>query len=76
MKIRVLHETTYSFAVVVRRSVQYLRLTPRADRGQTVLSWAVSGPASLVPWIDGLGNHGKAVGGFVQNPDLHQTTIR
>ncbi len=56
MKIRVLHETTYSFAVVVRRSVQYLRLTPRADRGQTVLSWSVSGPASLVPWIDGLGN--------------------
>lgn len=56
MKLLIFHETTYTFATPVRRSVQYLRLTPRADRGQAVLSWSVSGPASLVPWIDGLGN--------------------
>lgn len=56
MKLRIFHETTYTFAVPIRRSVQYLRLTPRADRGQTVLSWTLSGPARLVPWTDGLGN--------------------
>lgn len=56
MKLRIFHETTYTFAAPVRRAVQYLRLTPRADRGQVVLRWSVSGPASLVPWIDGLGN--------------------
>lgn len=56
MKLRIFHETTYTFAVPIRRSVQYLRLTPRADRGQTVLRWSVSGPARLVPWTDGLGN--------------------
>lgn len=56
MKLSIFHETTYTFAAPVRRAVQYLRLTPRADRGQTVLRWSVSGPASLVPWVDGLGN--------------------
>lgn len=56
MRIRIRHETAYSFSTPVRRQVQYLRLTPRADRGQMVLDWSVSGPALLVPWIDGLGN--------------------
>lgn len=73
MKIRVLHETTYSFAAPIRRSVQYLRLTPRADRGQTVLSWSVSGPAALVPWVDGLGNRCHVAS---EAEETHALTIR
>ncbi len=56
MKIRIRHETLYTSAEPARRAVQYLRLTPRTDRCQRVLSWTVSGPTSLVPWIDGFGN--------------------
>ncbi len=56
MKIHIHHETVYTFTSPVARAVQYLRLTPRRDRCQRVLSWSVSGPATLVDWTDGLGN--------------------
>lgn len=56
MKIRISHETVYTFSSPVTRAVQYLRLTPRRDRGQRVLSWSIQGPATMVDWTDGLGN--------------------
>lgn len=56
MKIRIRHETIYTFSQPVARAVQYLRLTPRRERCQRVLSWRLSGPARLVDWVDGLGN--------------------
>ncbi|OAN44770.1 hypothetical protein A6A04_08100 [Paramagnetospirillum marisnigri] len=56
MRLRIRHETRYRLAEPARRAVQYLRLTPRQDRCQRVLSWSVSGPPSLVPWTDGFGN--------------------
>lgn len=56
MRIRITHETVYTFTSPVARSVQYLRLTPRRDRCQRVLSWSVQGPATMVDWVDGLGN--------------------
>lgn len=56
MRLRIRHETLYRLSEPARRTVQYLRLTPRQDRCQRVLSWQVSGPPSLVPWTDGFGN--------------------
>lgn len=56
MRIRIRHDTHYRLAEPARRSVQYLRLTPRTDRCQRVLRWTVSGPPALVAWTDALGN--------------------
>jgi transglutaminase-like putative cysteine protease len=56
MRLRIRHETNYRLSHPARRTVQYLRLTPRQDRCQRVLSWSVSGPPSLIAWTDGFGN--------------------
>lgn len=57
MKLHVRHETRYILDTPARRSVQYLRLTPRLDICQRVIDWQVNGPEHLAPWQDGLGNH-------------------
>lgn len=56
MRLQITHETIYSLTSAARRSVQYLRLTPRADRCQRVESWTISGPERLRAWTDGYGN--------------------
>ena len=56
MRLEITHETIYSLTYAARRSVQYLRLTPRADRCQRVESWSIGGPERLRPWTDGYGN--------------------
>jgi transglutaminase-like putative cysteine protease len=56
MRLEITHETRYTLAHPARRSVQYLRLTPRADRCQRVESWTIGGPERLRPWTDGYGN--------------------
>ncbi len=69
MKIQVRHETKYKLESPASRAVQYLRLTPRSDRCQRVLKWSIRGPASLIPWIDGYGNHAHVV----SEPVVHKT---
>ncbi|MBZ6076647.1 transglutaminase family protein [Microvirga puerhi] len=41
MRIRILHETTYSYSTPVKSAIQMLRLTPRGHEGQTVISWSI-----------------------------------
>jgi transglutaminase-like putative cysteine protease len=56
MKLNIEHETHYRFGVPAQHSIQYLRLTPRADQSQVVLSWQIMTPGKLRPWQDGFGN--------------------
>lgn len=56
MRLHIRHETRYRLDEPARRSVQYLRLTPRLDRCQQILRWAITGPETVVPWTDGFGN--------------------
>lgn len=56
MRLTIVHETCYHFQEPAKHSIQYLRLTPGANACQRVLSWSVSTPGTLTPWIDGFGN--------------------
>ncbi|GAB3117593.1 transglutaminase family protein [Novispirillum itersonii] len=56
MRLHIRHETRYHLDHPARRSVQYLRLTPRLDRCQQVLRWTITGPETVAPWTDGFGN--------------------
>jgi transglutaminase-like putative cysteine protease len=57
MKLAIAHETHYRFQEPAAHSIQYLRLTPRADPSQLVRSWTVATPGKLRSWTDGFGNH-------------------
>ncbi len=56
MKLHITHETHYRFDEPAHHSIQYLRLTPRADPSQFVGTWTVSTPGRLRSWTDGFGN--------------------
>jgi transglutaminase-like putative cysteine protease len=56
MRLTIEHETHYRFGAPAHHSIQYLRLTPRADPCQSVISWQISTPGKLKRWIDGYGN--------------------
>ncbi len=56
MRLNITHETCYRFEEHAKHSIQYLRLTPGPSTCQRVLSWSVSTPGTLTPWIDGFGN--------------------
>lgn len=56
MRLTIEHKTHYRFAQPAHHSIQYLRLTPRADSSQSVESWAVTTPGKMKRWVDGFGN--------------------
>lgn len=56
MKLKIEHETRYEFAGDANYSIQYLRVTPREDSCQRVISWNVSSPGRLMRWVDGFDN--------------------
>lgn len=56
MKLSIVHETHYRFEEEANHSIQYLRLSPRQDANQRVLSWSVTTPGICTPWVDGYGN--------------------
>ncbi len=58
MRLRVHHETNYSYDSPVVATYQMLRLTPRAHDGQRVISWRVQTTHGhdLPSFIDGFGN--------------------
>lgn len=56
MKLRILHETRYTYDSPVRYSAQYLRLTPRDTARQRVSSWELDTPGQPVRTQDGFGN--------------------
>jgi transglutaminase-like putative cysteine protease len=77
MRIRITHETAYSYSDPVKSAIQLLRLTPRGYEGQTVLSWAVDTDSSarLMRREDWYGNiaHSLYVGGPIENLTLRVT---
>jgi transglutaminase-like putative cysteine protease len=56
MRLSIEHETHYRFDAPAHHSIQYLRLTPRADPCQSVISWTLTTPGKLKQWSDGFGN--------------------
>ena len=60
MKLSVVHETHYRFEEEANHSIQYLRLSPRQDTCQRVLTWSETTPGTITPWVDGFGNMAHA----------------
>jgi len=56
MKLKLAHETRYTYETPVRYSAQYLRLTPRDTARQKVLDWRLETPGQPVGTLDGYGN--------------------
>jgi transglutaminase-like putative cysteine protease len=56
MRLTIEHETHYRFGQPAHHSIQYLRMTPRADSCQSLISWQVSTPGKIRRWTDGFGN--------------------
>jgi transglutaminase-like putative cysteine protease len=56
MRLSIEHETHYRFGRPAHHSIQYLRLTPRADSCQYLLSWTLTTPGKVKRWSDGFGN--------------------
>ena len=56
MQLHIRHETRYEYDEPVSYSIQALRLTPRADPGQRVLSWRVLAPGERLEQVDPYGN--------------------
>lgn len=56
MRLFIEHQTHYRFDRPAHHSIQYIRLTPRPDPCQTVLSWTVTSSGAIKRWIDGFGN--------------------
>jgi len=56
MNLTIEHETRYVFDETVEHSIQSLRLSPRNDPCQHVLSWHLDVPGNLWPWTDGFDN--------------------
>ena len=46
MRLTIEHQTRYEYQSTVRRSTQYLRLTPQPSRRQRILSWELELPES------------------------------
>jgi transglutaminase-like putative cysteine protease len=56
MKLNIEHSTQYHYQGEVRRSTQYLRLTPQHSRRQRILSWELELPESATCTTDSFGN--------------------
>jgi transglutaminase-like putative cysteine protease len=56
MRFDIAHTTLYTYEATVRRSTQYLRLTPLDTVRQRVLSWDLETPVAPTRTTDGYGN--------------------
>lgn len=56
MKLSVYHATTYRYDEPVRRSTQYIRLTPVTNHRQRVLEWQLDLPTRSIELVDAFGN--------------------
>jgi transglutaminase-like putative cysteine protease len=56
MKLLINHQTTYRYDRPVKRSVQYLRMTPQTYGHQRVLNWRLAAAGRLYTQPDGFGN--------------------
>ena len=56
MQLQIRHVTHYRYTEPVKRSVQYLRLTPRRDASQRTLNWGIQAPGRNHAQLDAHGN--------------------
>jgi transglutaminase-like putative cysteine protease len=56
MLLHVRHETVYTYAEAVRYTIQALRLTPRREARQRVVSWSIHAPGRRTEQRDAHGN--------------------
>jgi transglutaminase-like putative cysteine protease len=56
MQLRIHHRTTYSYDEPVKYTAQTLRLTPRREGAQRILSWSISVPGRRTEQLDAHGN--------------------
>jgi transglutaminase-like putative cysteine protease len=56
MQLHIRHETHYTYTEPVKRSIQNLRLTPRAESSQRTLSWNINAPGKQHAQVDAHGN--------------------
>ena len=56
MQLRILHRTAYHYEEPVKYSAQALRLTPRREGSQRVLSWGIHAPGRRIEQVDAHGN--------------------
>jgi transglutaminase-like putative cysteine protease len=56
MQLHIRHVTHYVYEETVSYSIQSLKLTPRAERGQRVLAWRITLPGERLEQIDPYGN--------------------
>ena len=56
MQLKIRHETLYRYDEPVSYSIQALKLTPRTDAGQRVLSWRIHAPGNRIEQVDPYGN--------------------
>ncbi len=56
MQLHIRHETCYVYEEIVSYSIQSLKLTPRAERGQRVLAWRITLPGERLEQVDPYGN--------------------
>lgn len=57
MRLTIQHTTHYHYAVPPKNLIQLLRLTPRNERHQQIVSWHITVPGNLTVFVDGLFNH-------------------
>ena len=53
MQLHIRHETHYVYEETVSYSIQSLKLTPRSDPGQRVVSWRVTSPGERIELFEG-----------------------
>jgi transglutaminase-like putative cysteine protease len=56
MLLHVRHETIYSYAEPVHYTIQALRMTPRREPHQRVVSWSIRAPGRRIEQLDAHGN--------------------
>ena len=56
MQLHIRHETVYRYDHPVKHSIQNLRLTPRTEPCQRVLTWNIAAPGRQAQQVDALGN--------------------
>ena len=56
MQLHIRHETHYVYEETVSYSIQALKLTPRSEPGQRVVSWRVISPGERIEQVDPYGN--------------------
>ena len=61
MLLDIFHQTIYRYSAAVSYSIQYLRLFPRTDGGQRILSWQLETPGRRWRQSDAYGNQIYAI---------------